>query len=101
MIIATRYWHPTHATPCGSGPERPDDALCAAHGLMVSEADDRVWPNLMHTKVCLASAVISAIQNLRDEEGMSDFEFRIAMQNNVPLARADGYLTDGLSNCNC
>lgn len=46
-----------------------------------------------HTKRCLANAMISAIQNLRDDEEESDFDFRIAMQDNYSLVLADDYLT--------
>lgn len=38
------WWHSTFAEPCSSGPAEPDDALCAAHGLMVVPAGTNGWP---------------------------------------------------------
>lgn len=58
-------------------------------------------PEQGHTKACLASAMISAIQNMRDAEGFSDFDFRIAVQDNMPLQEADEYLATGLQTCTC
>lgn len=54
-----------------------------------------------HTKECLAASVIAAIQNLRDMEGVTDFDFRIMMQDNKMLTEADGYLSDGTMTCTC
>jgi hypothetical protein len=54
----------------------------------------------LHSRKCLAAAVIAAVENLRDEEGSSDLAFRLAMQDG-PLAVADGYLADGLMTCIC
>ena len=54
----------------------------------------------LHNRACLSAAVIAAVQNLHDEEGGSDFTFRLAMQDN-PLTVADGYLADGLMTCVC
>ena len=53
-----------------------------------------------HTKKCLASAMISAIQNLRDMEFGTDFDFRIAAQDNI-LYLADEYLATGTQSCIC
>ena len=95
------YYHTTHATPCRKGPERPDDALCAEHGLLVLPADEATYANLMHTRRCLAAAAICALENMRDDEYMSDFDFRIAVQDNQTLTLADGYLADGTFTCKC
>jgi hypothetical protein len=59
----------------------------------------REW---LHTKECLAEALIAAIENARDSDtGYSDFEFRIALQNNELLEWADDYLADGTKTCIC
>lgn len=57
-------------------------------------------PEQGHTKRCLAKALIAAIENLRDDSG-SDVDFRIAVQDNVPLEWADSYLTEGVTECLC
>ena len=101
MSSFPEWYHTTHATPCRSGPERPDDALCQDHGLMIAPADETVWPNLMHTKRCLAAAMICAIENERDYDLTRDLDFRIAMQDNHALTLADSYLLDGTKTCEC
>jgi hypothetical protein len=55
----------------------------------------------MHSKRCLAEAIISAVQNLRDNGQVDSLAFRIAAQNNAFLVEADGYLVDGLQTCTC
>lgn len=58
----------------------------------------------MHTKECLAYAIICAVENLRDEEGMTDLDFRLRIQDNTALTDADGYLEDtspAFSICRC
>ncbi len=55
----------------------------------------------MHDKRCLANAIICAVENYRDTEGLTDLDFRISAQNNTFLAEADGYLADGLADCRC
>jgi len=55
----------------------------------------------MHSKRCLASALISAVENLRDAERMTDHQFRMNAQEGSFLAMADDYLADGLSDCLC
>ena len=102
MAIETfpQYWHPTHGTPCWAGPTGPGDALCE-HKLMVSPSDATTFENLMHTRRCLAGALIAAVENLRDTQGLRDFDFRIAVQNNEPLEMADEYLKTGLFTCIC
>ena len=55
----------------------------------------------MHSKKCLAEAIISAVQNLRDNALVDDHAFRIAAQNNAFLPEADAYLNDGLQTCTC
>jgi len=54
----------------------------------------------MHTKSCLASAIICAVENARDAAD-SDFDFRILMQEGAALSWADGYLSDGTATCSC
>lgn len=58
-------------------------------------------PEQGHTKRCLASAIICAVENIRDQEGLTDTEFRIAAQDNDFLREADGYLADGIATCLC
>jgi hypothetical protein len=55
----------------------------------------------LHEKECLASAIIAAVENLRDDEYTSDFNFRILMQDNHALQEADAYLHDGIAECRC
>jgi hypothetical protein len=55
----------------------------------------------MHAKECLAEAMIAAIQNLRDSNTCSDFDFRLYVQDNLPLEWADEYLADGTKTCIC
>lgn len=61
-----------------------------------------------HSTRCLAQAVISAVENIRDEEVWTDEgktrrltvdEFRARMADVVAVA--DGYLADGLQDCRC
>lgn len=62
---------------------------------------DRPTPEEGHTHQCLASAMISAIQNWRDSDGMTDHEFRLMAQDGDFLSTADEYLNSGLSDCLC
>lgn len=55
----------------------------------------------LHSKRCLASAIISAVENIRDMENFSDHEFRLAAQDNDFLASADQYLQEGIATCTC
>lgn len=55
----------------------------------------------LHEAACLARALISAIENLRDQDNMDSLTFRQAAQDNTFLATADGYLNDGLQSCTC
>lgn len=54
-----------------------------------------------HSKKCLANAIICAVQNVRDSEGETDFDFRIAAQDNYFLEIADEYLEGGIATCYC
>lgn len=55
-----------------------------------------------HTKACLASAMICAIQNWRDEPSTTDHDFRLMAQDNEFLATADDYLNvSQISDCIC
>ncbi|SRR6266704_643840 len=58
-------------------------------------------PEEGHTKACLARAMVSAVQNMRDADYLTDHDFRIAAQNNDALVWADSYLADGLCDCVC
>ena len=55
----------------------------------------------LHSRKCLAQALISAVENFRDEQGMTDFDFRILAQENRFLVAADDYLATGLQTCTC
>lgn len=55
----------------------------------------------LHSKRCQASALISAVENLRDMEGTSPIDLRLALQDGTPLAWADSYLADGTADCLC
>lgn len=59
------------------------------------------FPLEAHTKACLAEALISAVQNLRDDRDTKLHHFKSAMTNGSLLATADGYLKDGLQTCTC
>lgn len=71
-------------------------------------------PEEGHTVRCLASAMIAAIENRRDElidatthrfypitPVQADFDFRIWSQDNGAMHDADGYLADGTMSCTC
>lgn len=55
----------------------------------------------LHTKKCLGSAMISAIENARDLEHFTDHDFALYVQDGGPLAEAHGYLADGTATCLC
>lgn len=55
----------------------------------------------MHSKRCLAAAIIAAVENLRDTEGMTDMDFRMEVQANRQVEWADSYLNDGTMTCSC
>jgi hypothetical protein len=57
--------------------------------------------NTMHSKRCLAEAIISAVQNIRDNQSIDDLAFRLAAQANEFLPEADDYLNTGLQTCTC
>jgi len=57
-------------------------------------------PEQGHTKECLAKAMIVAIENLRDD-AVSDVEFRVGLQEGLPLDWADQYLREGVTVCLC
>jgi hypothetical protein len=62
----------------------------------------RLWYKLEgHTKQCYAEALISAVQNFRDNEEMTDFDFRVRVQDGSLKEEAQGYLNDGLQTCTC
>lgn len=66
-------------------------------------------PEQGHTAQCMAKAMIAAIENLRDStildcsrQGMgTETSFRLALQDNTPLAWADSYLVNGDTECIC
>lgn len=94
------YYHPADSTPCRHGSERAG-VPCVEHGQSVMSADEETYRNLMHTKRCLAGAMIAALENMRDDEWVTHFDFRIAAQENQALTLADGYLADGTFTCIC
>lgn len=55
----------------------------------------------LHTKACLASALIRVIENIRDDAEETDLEFRLAAQDNYLLTIADEYLLSGIATCRC
>lgn len=54
----------------------------------------------LHSKECLASAIISAVQNFRDDLSTAH-DFRLNAQGNDFLHAADEYLTSGTQTCIC
>ena len=54
---------------------------------------------MKHTRKCLAASAICAIENFRDAE-WSDDEFIYHMRTEI-LTQAEGYLDDGIKNCEC
>jgi hypothetical protein len=54
----------------------------------------------LHSKQCMAQALISAVQNLRDSD-ISHREFQFALQDNELMYTARGYLDEGLQDCRC
>jgi hypothetical protein len=53
-----------------------------------------------HTKACLASAIIAAVENWRDDEDVTDFGFALEAQSNF-LHTATEYLDSELADCLC
>lgn len=54
-----------------------------------------------HTKRCLAAAMIASIENARDLEFFTDFDFAIYAASGAPINEARGYLLDGTASCSC
>lgn len=57
-------------------------------------------PEQGHTVACQAHALITAIEDTRDREGMTPVEFRIEAQYNFQHL-ADEYLNSGSVECLC
>lgn len=60
----------------------------------------------LHSRYCLAAAMIAAIENLRDQEAdvpesTLDHSFRLDVQDGTPLVWADEYLASGTVDCRC
>lgn len=63
----------------------------------------------LHSVQCQAKAVIAAVENLRDAQAQDNpedstrgaLDFRISLQDNVPLQWADEYLASGTAQCIC
>lgn len=53
-----------------------------------------------HSRKCHARAMICAIENIRDQEGLDRVGYRLEIQRNI-MHVADGYLADGLCDCQC
>lgn len=50
-----------------------------------------------HTKRCLAKSIMCAVENVRDEQGMTDANFAAADFGAI----GQGYLDDGTATCEC
>jgi hypothetical protein len=71
----------------------------------------RRTPEQGHSARCLAKALICAVENARDaalhdanlvgQPWMADHQFRLWAQENTFLSWADGYLSDGVTECIC
>lgn len=55
----------------------------------------------LHSARCQASALIAAVENMRDEQGTGAHDFRLQAQAGIPLAWADEYLVSGTADCLC
>jgi hypothetical protein len=55
----------------------------------------------LHDKHCYAQAVISAVQNIRDNPNVSSLDFALDVQESGLRDVARGYLNDGLQTCTC
>lgn len=54
-----------------------------------------------HSKRCLARILAVSIENWRDDETISDYEFRVNAQRNTWLHEADEWLANGEAECIC
>lgn len=54
----------------------------------------------LHSKECISSAIISAVQNNRDAD-YSATEFHVYAQSGGIVSEAYGYLSDGIQSCIC
>ena len=54
-----------------------------------------------HTKKCMARALICAIENLRDDENLSDIGFALEVQDGTNLRSIALDYYDGLLDCIC
>jgi hypothetical protein len=79
--------------------ERELDLIDATPTYIVSRATQTYRENKLHDKRCLAAALISAIENMRD--AMPDQDFRLAVQDGRVLVEADDYLLSELQTCSC
>lgn len=62
--------------------------------------DDRTMPREhLHTRQCLAAAVSKAMAHLVAVD--TDHDFRLDLQDRVPLAMADNDLADNVGACQC
>ena len=55
----------------------------------------------MHTRQCLAKAVIAAVENIRDMDGITDRKFWEFMESNKSFQEAQDYLEFGIADCTC
>lgn len=53
-----------------------------------------------HDRKCMAEALISAVQNFRDQE-QTDLDFHLMVQNGGLVQEAYEYLRIGLQDCIC
>lgn len=54
-----------------------------------------------HNKACLAAAIKAAVENVRDEEGMTDSNFRAYAESPGFYDLGQNYLDEGLMTCRC
>lgn len=54
-----------------------------------------------HSKLCLSTALINAVENFRDDEFVSDDDFTAAMVAGKFNATATGYIEDSMIPCVC
>lgn len=80
--------------------ERELDLIETTPTYIVEQAARAYELNKTHDKRCLAAALISAIENMRDA-AESSYDFRLDVQSNTMLSEADEYLIGGLQTCSC
>jgi exo-beta-1,3-glucanase (GH17 family) len=77
--------------------------LQGTHGVTdyVTPDELRITVEAGHRKHCVASAMISYIENWRDAADITAFDFAVTMQENGAWNGATEYLADGTASCIC